>query len=112
MKRREFIKSAAAWSAGLALPRWAGGYYLNYFEPETGRKSDLVFGYQMDGQWITDHHGLAGALPRERVQATLETINRCNIAVTRHGAVNYANRDGPPRKFEATGPIPIFRRRR
>ena len=73
---------------------WAGEYYLNYFEPETGRKSDLVFGYQMDGEWITDHHGLPSALPEQRVRATLETIKRCNVAITKYGAVNYANRDG------------------
>ena len=73
---------------------WAGSYYLNYFEPETGRKSDLVFAYQMDGEWITDHHGLPSALPQKRVRATLETIKRCNVAVTKYGAVNYANLDG------------------
>ena len=36
------------------------GYYLNYSEPDTNTKSDFVFGYQLDGEWITDHHGLAG----------------------------------------------------
>ena len=37
---------------------WTGRYYRNYLEPETQRQSDLIFGYQLDGEWITDHHGL------------------------------------------------------
>jgi uncharacterized protein (DUF608 family) len=87
---------------------WTGSYYLNYFEPETGRKSDLVFGYQLDGQWITDHHGLASTLPREHVRATLETIKRCNVAVTRYGAVNYANKDGTPAQIRGYGTYSYF----
>jgi uncharacterized protein (DUF608 family) len=87
---------------------WTGSYYLNYFEPETGRKSDLVFAYQLDGQWITDHHGLAGTLPREHVRATLETIKRCNVAVTRYGAVNYANKDGAPAQIRGYGTYSYF----
>jgi uncharacterized protein (DUF608 family) len=73
-----------------------GGYYLNYFEPESGRKSDYVFGYQMDGEWITDHHGLPSALPPDRVRTVLETIRRVNIALSQSGAVNYAKPDGSP----------------
>jgi len=74
------------------------GYYLNYFEPDTGRKSEYVFGYQMDGEWITDHHGLASALAENRVRTVLETIKRCNIKLSRSGAVNYANPDASPYK--------------
>jgi len=70
------------------------GFYLNYLEPETGRRSDLVFGYQLDGEWILAHHGLPKALPDERTSTVLETIRRCNVAVTKYGAVNYANADG------------------
>jgi len=87
---------------------WTGAYYLNYFEPETGRKSDLVFGYQMDGEWITDHHGLPSALPHERVRTTLETIKRCNVAVTKYGAVNYANKDGTPAQVKGYGTYSYF----
>ena len=35
-------------------------YYLNFNEPETNTRPDLVFGYQLDGEWITDWHGLPG----------------------------------------------------
>jgi uncharacterized protein (DUF608 family) len=87
---------------------WTGSYYLNYLEPETGRKSELVFGYQMDGQWITDHHGLPRALPEDRVKKTLETIKRCNVAVTQYGAVNYANPDGTPAQVKGYGTYSYF----
>ena len=39
---------------------WAGKYYLSYYEPEKNKKSDLIFGYQLDGEWMTSYHGLAG----------------------------------------------------
>lgn len=95
----EFARQCGGWiQAGAeAMERrlWdPRGYYLNFFEPETGKRSELVFGYQLDGEWITDHHGLPSALPEERVKTALETIRRCNVAVTRYGAVNYANPDG------------------
>ncbi len=84
------------------------GYYLNYFEPDTNTKSDFVFGYQLDGEWITDHHGLASALPQDRVKTVLATIKRCNVAVTKYGAVNYANPDGTPAKVEGYGTYSYF----
>jgi uncharacterized protein (DUF608 family) len=70
------------------------GYYLNWHEPISGRKSELVFGYQLDGEWVLDHHGLPSPLPKDRVRTILDTIKKTNIAVTKYGAVNYANPDG------------------
>jgi uncharacterized protein (DUF608 family) len=84
------------------------GFYLNYVEPETQRKSDLVFGYQLDGEWIIDHHGLSPALPEDKVRTTLDTIKRCNIAVTKYGAVNYANADGTPAVIKGYGTYSYF----
>lgn len=75
---------------------WAGTYYLNYLDPATERRSDFVFGYQLDGEWTIDHHGLQAALPENRVLTVLDTIKRTNIALTKYGAVNYANPDGTP----------------
>ncbi len=100
-----FAEQCAAWiragAKAMEERLWTGSYYLNYLDPATGRRSDFVFGYQLDGEWITDHHGLASALPEDRVLTVLETIKRTNIALTRYGAVNYANPDGtairPPR---------------
>ncbi|MHB9038458.1 MAG: GH116 family glycosyl hydrolase, partial [Armatimonadota bacterium] len=95
----EFANQCAEWikagAEAMEKRLWdQRGYYLNYFEPDSNRKSEFVFGYQLDGEWITDHHGLESALPRERVKTVLDTVKRCNVAVTKYGAVNYANPDG------------------
>ena len=42
---------------------WTGGYYFNYLEPETGKVSDVVMGYQLDGEWVARYHGLPGVFP-------------------------------------------------
>ena len=68
---------------------WTGAYYLNYLEPETKRALRPDLRLSVDGQWITISHGLASALPADRVKTTLATIKRANIAVTKYGAVNY-----------------------
>ena len=39
---------------------WAGEYYLNWYEKETGLKSDAIMGYQLDGQCVSRYHGLGG----------------------------------------------------
>lgn len=104
---KAFAKQCAEWIAAGAQAMedrlWTGSYYLNYFAPDTGEKSDFVFGYQLDGEWITDHHGLPSALPEERVKTVLHTITRCNVALTKYGAVNYANPDGTPIRPSKTG---------
>jgi uncharacterized protein (DUF608 family) len=106
-----FAQECQAWISSAAevmqTQLWTGTYYLNYFEPETGRKSDLVFGYQLDGQWITDHHGLLTALPKAQVQTTLETI-KGNVALSSTGAVNYANPDGTLTDVGGYGPYSYF----
>ena len=107
-----FARQCADWirAGAEAMEKWlwTGGYYLNYFEPETGKKSDLVFGYQLDGEWVTDHHGLPSALPKDHVRSILQTIKRCNIAVTKYGAVNYANADGTPAGVKGYGTYSYF----
>ena len=79
------------------------GYYWNFFDPVGGIKSEFVFGYQMDGQWVTDHHGLPSALPKDRVRTTLETIKRTNIALSATAATNYAMPDGSPIRKKKEG---------
>jgi uncharacterized protein (DUF608 family) len=98
MKDREYIEKCDRWlEAGAKAMEehlWAGEYYLCFKEPETGQKSDLVFGYQLDGQWITDWHGLPGVFPEDRVDQALKTIRNYNCALSQSGAVNYAKPDG------------------
>lgn len=96
----EFARQCREWlEAGqrsLETNLWDGTYYLNCFEPETGRKDDLVFGYQLDGQWVADFHGVPGIFRKDRAETALETIKRCNAAISSTGAVNYAHADGTP----------------
>lgn len=103
----EFAKQCAEWIAAgaesMEKQLWTGSYYLNFWEPESNHKSDLVFGYQLDGEWIISQHGLAGVLPPNRVATTLETIKRCNVAMSKYAAVNYAKPDGTPAKIGGYG---------
>lgn len=74
---------------------WTGEYYLNYLDKETGRKSDDVMAYQLDGEWAARFHGLPGVFRSERVKITLDTVQRCNIALTPNvGAANFCRPDG------------------
>jgi len=76
---------------------WTGSYYLNFYEKKTGKKSDDVMAYQLDGQWTSHFHGVGEAFPAKRVKTTLETIKRCNIALTPEvGAANFTRPDGSP----------------
>jgi uncharacterized protein (DUF608 family) len=95
---REFAGRCRAWfdegSRAMEDQMWTGSYYLNYLEPETGKKSDDVMGYQLDGEWTARFHGLPGVFPPKRVETALETIRRCNVALTPEiGAANFARPD-------------------
>jgi uncharacterized protein (DUF608 family) len=108
----EFARQCARWiKAGMnsmEAKMWAGSYYLTYWEPETEKKSDLVFGYQLDGHWMAKFHGLPGVFRAERVKATLETVRRCNVALSKSAAVNYANADGTPAQVAGYGTYSYF----
>ena len=107
-----FAKQCAEWieAGGQSMEKhlWTGRYYLNFNDPETQSKSDLIFGYQLDGEWVTDQHGLASGLPQDRVLTVLETIKQANIAVTKYGAVNYTNPDGTPAQVAGYGTYSYF----
>ncbi len=87
---------------------WNGSYYLTCWEPETNRKNDLVFGYQLDGEWVADFHGLPGVFAKDRVRKTLETIKRSNVALSKTGATNYAHADGTPAPVGGYGTYSYF----
>jgi uncharacterized protein (DUF608 family) len=87
---------------------WNGRYYLNYLEPDTGRKSDLVFGYQLDGEWILRQHGLDPVIPADRIETVLNKILESNVAASAHGAVNYTSPDGEPVKVGGYGTYSYF----
>ncbi|MBZ5561356.1 MAG: hypothetical protein LAP13_02940, partial [Acidobacteriia bacterium] len=81
-------------SKSMETKLWNGKYYLAYYEPESGKKSDLVFGYQLDGDWMCFYHGLPGVFEAKRARTTLETIKNTCMAIAPYGAANFANADG------------------
>jgi uncharacterized protein (DUF608 family) len=109
---KEYEKKCDQWltagSQALEEKLWTGKYYLNFNEPETGQKSDLVFGYQLDGEFIADWEGVPGVFPKERVDTVLETLKRINDPISESGVVNYANPDGSPAKVGGYGTYSYF----
>ena len=87
---------------------WTGKYYLAYCEPSTGKKSDDVFGYQLDGDWMARFHGLPGVFESSRAKTTLETIKRTCVSLTPYGAVNLARADGTLAQGVGYGPNAFF----
>ena len=98
MGDREFVEQCDRWleagSESIENKLWAGEYYLSYWEPETGKKSDLVFGFQLDGDWMCFYHGLPPVFREHRAKAALATIQHTCMAIAPHGAANFANPNG------------------
>jgi uncharacterized protein (DUF608 family) len=97
----EYAERCRAWytegSRAMEEKLWAGHYYLNFYDEKTGKKSDDVMGYQLDGEWVAKYHGLTGVFDPDRVKTALKTIRRCNIGLTPNvGAANFARPDGKP----------------
>ena len=106
----DFVRQCNAWlkagSDSMENKLWTGEYYLSYSEPDTGKKSNLVFGYQLDGDWMCFYHGLPGVFRTERARTALDTIQRTCMAIAPYGAANFANPDGTvaeSEKFMAEG---------
>jgi uncharacterized protein (DUF608 family) len=97
----EYARRCQEWladgSRAMEEEMWTGRYYLNFFEKETGKVSDDVMAYQLDGEWLVDFYGLGPVFRPERVKITLETIKETNIPLTPEvGAANFARPDGSP----------------
>jgi uncharacterized protein (DUF608 family) len=104
MGDQAFVQQCQEWlkqgSASIESKLWTGKYYLSYSEPESGKKSDLVFGFQLDGDWMCFYHGLPGVFQADRAKLTLETIRKTCMALAPYGAANFANPDGTPAQSE------------
>ena len=87
---------------------WAGEYYLAYFEPETGKRSDRIFSCQLDGDWINRFHGLPPVFRPDRAKTTLRTIREKNAQLSPYGTVFFANPDGTPWEGAGYGPYTYF----
>jgi uncharacterized protein (DUF608 family) len=83
-------------SNSMETKMWAGDYYLNYWEPSTGKRSDLVMANQLDGDWQMYLAGLPPVFDPQRGKLALETIKQACVTPTPYGAVNFATRDGRP----------------
>jgi uncharacterized protein (DUF608 family) len=75
---------------------WAGTHYLLYHEFKSGKKSDVLMGCQLDGDWIARFHGLPGVFRPDRVKTTLATIAKANAdpKLCPYGMRVFANADG------------------
>jgi uncharacterized protein (DUF608 family) len=108
----EFARQCREWleagSKSMEEKMWADGYYLLYNEPKTGKRSDLIFGYQLDGQWMVKAHGLPGVFRADRVKMTLDTIKRANVAITPYGAADLATPEGKLAQDVGYGLITFF----
>lgn len=87
---------------------WAEGYYLAYYEPKTGRRSDNVFAYQLDGDWMAKFHGLPGVFRPDHAKTALDTIARTCVRLTPYGASNFARPDGTLAEHVGYGPNMFF----
>lgn len=103
----EFARQCRTWltqgSGSLESKLWAGDYYLNYWEPETSHKSDLIYAYHLVGEWMARLHGLPGVFEPGRLAKALDTIAHKNVALTKFGAAMFARPDtsAEDRSFEA-----------
>ena len=100
MGDKEFAGQCQEWfnqgSRMLEEHMWAGQNYLFYNEFETGKKSDMLAAFQLDGEWMAVFHGLPGVFPPDKVKTTLETIKQTSMALTDKGVVVFINPDGSP----------------
>jgi uncharacterized protein (DUF608 family) len=81
---KEFAKQCREWfnqgSYTIEAETWNDEYYLLYKEPETGKESNVIMGYQLDGEWMAKFHGLPEVFHLERIKTTLATLKRTNIS--------------------------------
>lgn len=108
----EFARQCKQWfeqgSKLLEEKLWTGKYYLAFYDPQSGQKSDLVFAAQLDGEWIAHFHGMPGLFPSDRVTTTLETIEKLNVPPTPYGVVNLVHPDGSLDAHVGYGPYGMF----
>ncbi|HLM82987.1 MAG TPA: GH116 family glycosyl-hydrolase [Terriglobales bacterium] len=81
-------------STTLETKTWLGSYYLRYFNPETGERSDDIAACQLDGQLVARMHGLRDVFRVDRIPIALETIKQTCVAATKLGTVLYASPTG------------------
>lgn len=95
---RDFAQQCKDWIAqgthAMETQMWGGSYYLPYYEVKTGKKSDDIFAYQLDGDWMAKFHGLPPVFRPDRAKTALDTISKTCARLTPYGATNFAHPDG------------------
>ena len=91
MGDKEFARQCQEWfiqgSKEMEKYMWTGKYYLLYNEPETGKISDVIMGYQLDGEWMAKFHGLKSVFRKDRIKTTLDTLKK--TVVCKRGAITF-----------------------
>jgi uncharacterized protein (DUF608 family) len=109
---REFARQCREWfdrgSRSMEEKMWGNGYYLAYNEPKTGKKSDYIFAYQLDGEWMLRFHGLSGAFRKDRVHTTLDKIRRTCVNVAPEGVADFTTSEGKLPEGVGYGAISYF----
>ncbi|MFN8007339.1 MAG: GH116 family glycosyl hydrolase, partial [Terriglobia bacterium] len=109
---KAFAQQCRTWfdqgSRSMENKMWADGYYLTYWDPKVGKKSDDVFAYQLDGEWMAQFHGLRDIFRPDRVKAALKTIKHACIDRWPLGAVNLARPNGDLAHGVGYGPNAYF----
>jgi uncharacterized protein (DUF608 family) len=98
MNDPEFAKQCQTWfeqgSHAMETKLWTGNYYLNFLEEESGKRSDAIMAYQLDGQWSARFAGVQNLHPQERIATTLRTIAAANVRHAVCGAINFCQPNG------------------
>jgi uncharacterized protein (DUF608 family) len=95
-------------SASLENTLWTGKYYLAYNDLKAAKKSDDVFAYQLDGEWMARFHGLKEVFRAEHLKTTLSTIRTACADKWPAGAVNLARPNGDLAEGVGYGPNAYF----
>lgn len=112
MGDENYVEQCKKWyasgSKALEEELWTGTHYMNFYNKETGEKSEEVVCQLLDGQCIAKLHGLEGVFQSDRVKTTLETIKRCNMSIAPEvGPIMFTEPDGsllPSELVEEKGP--------
>ena len=109
---KDFAQQCRSWfeqgSHSMENKMWSGTYYLAYKDEKLGKKSDDVFAYQLDGEWMARFHGLEGVFHSDRVKTALAAIKRACIDRWKFGAVDFARPDGELAQGVGYGPNAFF----
>ena len=109
---QEFAQQCKKWfqqgSDSMENKLWAGKYYLAFYEPETGKRSDRILSCQLDGDWIDKFHGLPPVFRPDRAKTALRTIQEKNAQLSTCGTVFFANPDGTPWEGAGYGAYTYF----